>query len=73
MAMWKIASGEIGNLPLLDAMIATGRPILLSSGMSDMVELDKAVDRVRRAGLPAGRACSARRRTHALPNASGST
>jgi N-acetylneuraminate synthase len=52
MDMWKIASGEIGNLPLLDAMIATGRPMLLSSGMSDMVELDKAVERVRRAGLP---------------------
>jgi len=52
MEMWKIASGEIGNLPLLEAMIATGRPILLSSGMSDMVEMDKAVDRVRRAGLP---------------------
>jgi N-acetylneuraminate synthase len=52
MEMWKIASGEIGNLPLLDAMIATGRPVLLSSGMSDMAEIDKAVDRVRRAGLP---------------------
>ena len=52
MEMWKVASGEIGNLPLLDAMIATSRPILLSSGMSDMVEMDKAVDRVRRAGLP---------------------
>ena len=52
MPMWKIASGEIGNLPLLDAMISTGRPILLSSGMSDMVEMDKAVERVARAGLP---------------------
>jgi N-acetylneuraminate synthase len=52
MEMWKIASGEIGNLPLLDAMIATGRPILLSSGMSDIAELDKAVARVRRADLP---------------------
>jgi len=52
MEMWKIASGEIGNLPLLDAMIATGRPILLSSGMSDLVEMDKAVERVRRTGLP---------------------
>jgi N-acetylneuraminate synthase len=52
MPMWKIASGEIGNLPLLDAMIATGRPILLSSGMSDMAEMDKAVERVTRAGLP---------------------
>jgi len=52
MAMWKVPSGEVSNLPLLDAMIATGRPILLSSGMSDITELDKAVDRVRRAGLP---------------------
>ena len=52
MAMWKVPSGEIGSLPLLDAMIATGAPILLSSGMSDLQELDSAVDRVRRAGIP---------------------
>src|SRR5688500_4627381 len=39
MVMWKIASGEVSNLPLLDAMIATGRPILLSSGMSDVAEV----------------------------------
>jgi N-acetylneuraminate synthase len=37
---------------LLDAMIATGRPILLSSGMSDLAEMDSAAERVRRAGLP---------------------
>jgi len=52
MTMWKVGSGEVSNLPLLEAMIATGRPILLSSGMSDMAELDKAVDRVRRAEVP---------------------
>ena len=52
MAMWKVPSGEIGSLPLLDAMIATGRPVLLSSGMSDLRELDAAVDRVRRGGVP---------------------
>jgi N-acetylneuraminate synthase len=52
MPMWKVASGEIGNLPLVDAMIATGRPVILSSGMSDLAELDKAVERVVRAGLP---------------------
>ena len=52
MPLWKIASGEVGNVPLLDVMIATGRPILLSSGMSDLAELDKAVERVRRARLP---------------------
>jgi len=52
MAMWKVPSGEIGSVALLDAMISTGRPILLSSGMSDMRELDAAVHRVRRAGVP---------------------
>jgi N-acetylneuraminate synthase len=52
MAMWKVGSGEVSTLPLLDAMIATGRPILLSSGMSDLAELDRAVDRVRRASVP---------------------
>ena len=52
MAMWKVPSGEIGSVALLDAMIATGSPILLSSGMSDMRELDAAVSRVREAGLP---------------------
>src|SRR5688500_17477389 len=52
MAMWKVGSGEVSTLPLLDAMIATGKPILLSSGMSDLAELDKAAERVRRAGVP---------------------
>ena len=52
MAMWKVPSGEIGSVALLDAMISTGRPVLLSSGMSDLGELDAAVERVRRAALP---------------------
>lgn len=52
MSMWKVPSGEIGSVALLDAMIATGRPILLSSGMSDIRELDAAAHRVRRARLP---------------------
>ena len=52
MAMWKVGSGEVSTLPLLDAMIATGKPVLLSSGMSDLAELDKAVERVRRGGVP---------------------
>jgi N-acetylneuraminate synthase len=52
MSIWKVGSGEVSTLPMLDTMIATGKPIILSSGMSDLAELDKAVERVRRAGRP---------------------
>jgi N-acetylneuraminate synthase len=46
---WKIGSGDIGTEPLLDAVAATGRPVLLSSGMSSLAQLDAAVERVRAA------------------------
>jgi len=48
--VWKVASGEIGNRPALERMIRTGHPLILSSGMSDWMELDKAVADVRRGG-----------------------
>jgi N-acetylneuraminate synthase len=48
-AAWKVASGEVTNLPLLEAMVRTRKPVLLSSGMSRLAELDTAVDVVRRA------------------------
>jgi N-acetylneuraminate synthase len=48
---WKIASGEAGNRPLLDRIVETGRPVILSSGMSPLSELDGAVERVQSAGL----------------------
>lgn len=54
MPMWKIASGEVSNRPLLEAVAATGKPVLLSSGMSALAELDTAVERIRRAGVPFG-------------------
>lgn len=49
-AAWKIASGEVANAPLLDAIARTGEPLLLSSGMSDWDELDAAVARLRHPG-----------------------
>ena len=52
MKVWKIASGEIGNLPLLQQIIETGDPVILSSGMSDWEELDRAVKVVQTAGNP---------------------
>jgi N,N'-diacetyllegionaminate synthase len=47
---WKVASGEITNYQLLDAMLATRLPILLSTGMSSWAEIDAAVARVRASG-----------------------
>jgi N,N'-diacetyllegionaminate synthase len=46
--IYKIPSGEITNLPLLEHVAKTGKPVLLSSGMSSWEELDKAVDTIRR-------------------------
>lgn len=40
---WKIASGEVGNRPLLEAIAADGRPVIVSSGMSDLEEVASAV------------------------------
>ena len=48
---WKVGSGEVGNTQLLDRMTATRKPIILSSGMSPLSEIDAAVERVRRAGV----------------------
>ena len=50
MAAWKVASGEVTNIVLLRQMIATGKPILLSSGMSTWDQLDAAVEWVRMGG-----------------------
>lgn len=47
---WKIASGEVGNIPLLSAVAADGRPVIVSSGMSDLSEVERAVTLLRDAG-----------------------
>lgn len=39
----KVPSGEVTNLALVRAAAATGKPVLLSSGMSSWAELDDAV------------------------------
>ena len=43
MEIYKIPSGEVTNLPLLEKIADLGRPVLLSSGMSSWSELDLAV------------------------------
>lgn len=49
---WKIASGEVNNAPLFDFIAATRLPVLLSTGMSRVAEIDRAVERIRTAGAP---------------------
>jgi N-acetylneuraminate synthase len=52
--LWKIASGETSNARLLDRVLDTGAPVLLSTGMSPIAEIDAAVARVQRRGVSAG-------------------
>ena len=52
--LWKVASGEVSNTRLLDRILDTGRPVVLSSGMSPMAETDAAVARVKARNVPAG-------------------
>lgn len=51
-AAWKVASGEVNNTPLFEQMRATGLPMLLSTGMSPMEEIDAAVQFIRAGGQP---------------------
>jgi N-acetylneuraminate synthase len=52
MPAWKVGSGEIGTLPMLDKMARTGKPVLLSNGLADWTTLDTAVETVRKVGVP---------------------
>ena len=42
--VWKLASGEVSNTPLVKAMIKTKKPIILSTGLSTFAELDEVVN-----------------------------
>jgi N,N'-diacetyllegionaminate synthase len=50
---WKVGSGEVTNLPMLTRMAATGRGVMISSGMASWDELDSAVATVEARGAPA--------------------
>jgi N,N'-diacetyllegionaminate synthase len=47
---YKVSSGTLSNHPLLEALSAMKRPLLISTGMSDMPEIDTAVALARAAG-----------------------
>ncbi len=45
---YKVASADCSNLPLIDYTARKGKPMLLSTGMSDLSEVDEAVETARR-------------------------
>ena len=44
MRLWKIPSGEITNLPYLIKIAKTGKPVIMSTGMSELNEVEEAVN-----------------------------
>jgi len=48
--IYKIPSGEVSNIPLLEKIAMTGKKVLLSSGMSSWTELDEAVKTLKENG-----------------------
>ena len=66
----KLPSGEITNKPLLECAAETGLPLLMSSGMATLEEVQRAVKWIAarwqaaeacRAGTATSRCCIARR------------
>lgn len=49
---WKVASGEVSNIPLLKRLCASGLPVILSTGVSPLDEIDRAIDVISTNGLP---------------------
>lgn len=49
-SQYKVASGEVTNVPLLRSIGGKGKPVFLSSGMSSWKDLELAVDELRTAG-----------------------
>jgi len=49
---WKVASGEVSNTLLLDLMLKSSLPILLSTGMSPINEIDRIVNKIKENGNP---------------------
>jgi N,N'-diacetyllegionaminate synthase len=48
----KIPSGELTNLPLLRYMSRVGKPVMLSTGMANLGEIEAAIEAIEGAGTP---------------------
>jgi N-acetylneuraminate synthase len=51
-AAWKVASGEISNAAMLGRMLESGLPMIVSTGMSALSEIDAIVKKIQSTGLP---------------------
>jgi N,N'-diacetyllegionaminate synthase len=51
----KIPSGELTNLPLLRYMTRLGMPVMLSTGMATLGEIEAAIEEIELAGTPRNR------------------
>ncbi len=47
MPAWKLGSGEVYNKYLVEKMVKTGKPILLSTGLSSYEDIDRQVELIR--------------------------
>ena len=47
---YKVASMDVNHLPLLDVVAATGKPVILSTGMATVGEIERALARLRSGG-----------------------
>ncbi|OGZ33184.1 MAG: hypothetical protein A2V69_01500 [Candidatus Portnoybacteria bacterium RBG_13_40_8] len=49
---WKVGSGDVQDYVMLDYMIETGKPIIISSGMVSLDELDRIIKYIQSKGVP---------------------
>jgi len=49
---YKIGSGECNNYPLVKAIAAKGKPVIMSTGMNSIASVSPSVDIFRKSGIP---------------------
>ena len=49
---YKIGSGELNNYPLIEHIAAFGKPMILSTGMNDIIHIKKAVNILQKYDVP---------------------